>query len=99
MPVCVTPQVEVITKKLPCGSAVEVQRHMAAGSCIGVEVWQRPGLLGDELEQQLTSLVTALSCTASLHCIFGFRAQTSLHCIAFWFQSLVKIALGWLACL
>ena len=60
-------QVEVITKKLSDGRAVEIQRHMAAGSCIGMEVWQRPGLLGEQLEQQLTSLVIALVSTADYH--------------------------------
>ena len=33
---------------------------MAAGSCIGVEVWQRGGLLGVQLEEKLTSLVCAI---------------------------------------
>ena len=53
-------QVEVITRKLACGGAVAIHRYMAAGSCVGVEVWQGPGLLGSALEQQLTSLVSAV---------------------------------------
>ncbi|KAL3140387.1 hypothetical protein ABBQ38_004648 [Trebouxia sp. C0009 RCD-2024] len=50
-------QVELITRHPPCGGYVNIHRYMAAGSCIGVEVWQGPGLLGCPLEQQLTSLV------------------------------------------
>ncbi|DBA95828.1 TPA: RNA demethylase alkbh5 [Trebouxia sp. C0004] len=51
-------QVEVVTKApLSGGSAVEIHRYMAAGSCIGVEVWQPSGLLGEPLEAELSSLV------------------------------------------
>lgn len=53
-------QVEVVTKAPPSGgSAVEVHRYMAAGSCIGVEVWQPLDLLGNQLEAELMSLVCA----------------------------------------
>jgi len=53
-------QVEVVTKAPSNGgSAVEIHRYMAAGSCIGVEVWQPSGLLGKQLEAELTSLVCA----------------------------------------
>ncbi len=41
------------------GPAVDIYRYMAAGSCIGIEVWQRPGLFGAQLEDELTSLVCA----------------------------------------
>ena len=54
-------QVEVISKKSASGGTVAVHRYMAAGSCMGVEVWQGPGLLGAALEQQLTSLVSAVT--------------------------------------
>ena len=54
-------QVEVISKKTASGGTVAVHRYMAAGSCMGVEVWQGPGLLGAPLEQQLTSLVSAVT--------------------------------------
>lgn len=56
--ICV--QVELITRHPPCGGYVNIHRYMAAGSCIGVEVWQGPGLLGCPLEQQLTSLVPTI---------------------------------------
>ena len=54
-------QVELITRKSTCGGGVDIHRYMAAGSCIGVEVWQGPGLLGAVLEQQLTSLVPPIA--------------------------------------
>ena len=51
-------QVEVVTRAVDASSpAVNIHRYMASGSCIGVEVWQRAGLLGQELEQDLTDLV------------------------------------------
>ena len=61
-------QVEVVTKAPPSGgSAVEIHRYMAAGSCIGVEVWQPSGLFGEPLEAELTSLVCD-SLTLSMKC-------------------------------
>ena len=62
-------QVEVITKKSACGGAVAIQRYMAAGSCMGVEVWQGSGLLGAALEQQLTSLVCAMTSSCFSACL------------------------------
>lgn len=54
-------KVEKVTKlSAVTGSAVSVHRYMAAGSCIGVEVWQRGGLLGVQLEEELTSLVCTM---------------------------------------
>ena len=52
-------QVEVVTRQSAGGGAIAIHRYMAAGSCMGVEVWQGPGLFGPALEQQLTSLVPA----------------------------------------
>lgn len=52
-------QVEVVTRQSAGGGAIAIHRYMAAGSCMGVEAWQGPGLLGNALEQQLTALVHA----------------------------------------
>lgn len=53
-------QVEVVSRALEASSpAVTIHRYMASGSCIGIEVWQRAGLLGQELEQGLTDLVNS----------------------------------------
>jgi len=72
-------QVEVVTKAPSHGgSAVEVHRYMAAGSCIGVEVWQPSGLLGEPLEAELTSLVCASFCSVcEMSCVRDLKQPKS----------------------
>lgn len=62
-------QVEVVTRQSAGGGAIAIHRYMAAGSCMGVEVWQGPGLLGAALEQQLNALVPAFTtcCAQQVH--------------------------------
>ncbi len=80
-------QVEVVTKAPSNGgSAIEIHRYMAAGSCIGVEVWQPSDLLGDSLEAELTSLVCAsialsVKCSASEAINIIHDVATNRQCI------------------
>ena len=70
-------QVEVLTSKSAGGGAVAIHRYVAASSCMGVEVWQGPGLLGAALEQQLTSLVSAITTSYAYQLTCWLRACTT----------------------
>ena len=74
----------MISKRSPDGGAVALHRYMAAGSCIGVETWQGPGLLGSLLEQRLIALVPPAALHLSecrIRSISGILLPTLCACV------------------